>query len=450
MLRNSFKIAWRNFIKDRRFTLINLIGLATGMACTMLVWLWINDERGVDKFNEKDARLYQLMLNWDDGSSVFTNEGSPGLLAQSLAQVYPDIEYAVPVVPPSSFDQPGILSYGEKHLNVDGQFAGKDFFNAFSFPLLAGDRDHILSDPHSILLSRKVAENIFGTVKGVVGKTIGWNQANNIGNFTVGGVFENPPAHSTLQFDAVFSYDLYLQKNPKMLEWGNNEPNTYIVLKKGVDPLLLDKKIAGFIKQKRPESKASIFLQKFSDKYLHNHYENGRPSGGRIEYVKLFSIIALFILVIACINFMNLATARAARRMKEAGIKKVMGAARMELVLQYLGESMLLSFFALIVAFGMVWLVLPAFNHLTGKQIAMGADPRMAAVFMGIAICRRINGRELSRFLSIPVQSIRSVARQMESRRFRTVDQAGLGSISICDFSDLYVWVCWLCINKCN
>jgi ABC-type antimicrobial peptide transport system permease subunit len=390
MFKYSLKIAWRNILRDRSFTLLNLVGLSTGLACTLLIFLWVHDERSVDQFNENDGRLFQVMANWQTPQGVQTGDNTPGLLAQTLTADMPEVEYAVPVIPPSWFDKKGIVIYGGQRLEASNQFAGKDYLQVFSYPLLQGDRGSALAGNRTILISDELARKLFhitasttggpmggspgGSLSNVIGKTVEWNQKDFSGVYEVSGVFQKPPANATAQFDIVFNYDLFLQKNPKLLNWGNNDPNTYVMLKRGTDVAAFDRKIAGLVQARNKDSKQTLFLQKYSDRYLHNHYDNGVPSGGRIEYVRLFTIIALFILIIACINFMNLSTAKAAERMKESGIKKVMGASRLSLVVQYLGESLLMATLAAGIAVLLVAVLLPRFNGITGKQLTLAVD----------------------------------------------------------------------------
>ncbi|HEV9035846.1 MAG TPA: ABC transporter permease [Puia sp.] len=369
MFKNSLKLAWRNLLKDRLFTLLNLVGLATGLACTLLIYLWVNDELHMDRFNSDDSRLYQVMKNSPTPTGIETVPNTPGLLASTLARQMPDVEYAVAVIPPSWFDRKGIITYQGHLFEASGQFAGKDFFNVFSYDLLRGNREEVMKDKGAVLISDDLARRVFGSADDVVGKSIEWNQKDFSGVYPIAGVFRKPSANSTSQFDVLFNYDLFVDKYPKMTDWGNSDPSSYVVLKPGTDAVAFDRKIAGLIKANSHDSQETLFMQKFSDKYLHNHYENGAPSGGRIEYVRLFSIIAAFILVIACVNFMNLSTAKAVSRMKETGIKKVIGAPRYTLILQYLSESLLMSFLSALVAVGMVLLVLPQFNTITGKDM---------------------------------------------------------------------------------
>src|SRR5258708_6545096 len=375
MLIHSFKIAWRNLLKDRSFTILNLLGLATGLACTILIYLWVSDERQIDTFNDTDSRLFQVMKNSKKSDGIGTDERTPGLLASTLATEIPEVEYATAVIPVSWFDKKGILSYQGHPITVNEQFAGPDYFKIFSYRLIEGDKEHVLSDRHSIAISNELALKIFNTTDHVVGRSVEWNQKDYSGVYLISGIFEKPPANATAQFDLVFSYDLFLEKNPKLQSWTNNDPSTYVVLKKGANADQFNNRIAHLLTNKNSMALSTLFIQKYSDRYLHNHYENGVPAEGRIEYVHLFSLIALFLLVIACINFMNLSTAKAVGRIKETGIKKVMGAQREMLIAQYLGESLLLSFLAAAVAIGLVMLLLPSFNQLTGKQLSLALTP---------------------------------------------------------------------------
>ncbi|MDP4151152.1 MAG: ABC transporter permease [Bacteroidota bacterium] len=387
MFRHYFKIAWRSLLKARQFTFLNLVGLSTGLACTLFILLWVNDELHVDQFNEKDSQLFQVMQNWETPQGVETNENTPGPLASTLAAEMPEVAYSVPVIPATWSDKKGVLTYGDSHVEASQQFVGKDFLRVFTYPLRQGNKEDALSNKNSILLSEELARKLFPMTEHIVGKTVSWNQKDYSGVYVISGVFAPLPLHATAQFDMLFNYDLFLEKNPKKVDnWGNNDPATYVILKKGTDVSSFNKKIANLLKARDPNSKQTLFLQKYSDRYLHNHYENGVPSGGRIEYVRLFSIIALFILVIACINFMNLSTAKAVGRMKEAGVKKVMGASRSSLVLQYLGESTLMAGLALLIAVIPVILLLGRFNEITGKHLRIHFDAGLISLVLGITL----------------------------------------------------------------
>jgi len=385
MLKSYFKIAWRNLLKDRQFTLLNLIGLSTGLACALLIWLWVTDERSMDKFNEKDSQLYQVMQNIQHENNIETMNHTAGLLANALKKEMPEVEYASTVVPASWFDSKGIASTGEVKVKAGAQFVSRDYFNVFTVPVLLGDKTKVVEDKHSIAISDELAMKLFHTAN-VVGKTIDWNQGEFTGPYQVAAVFAKNASNVSDKFDMIFNFDQFKERRPGMDDWGNSDPSTFVILKKGTSIAAFNAKIKNFFSTKGKEGGKTYFAVKFSDKYLHGIYKEGNPAGGRIAYVKLFSIIAIFILVIACINFMNLSTAKASRRIKEVGIKKVVGARRRTLIIQYLGESVFMSFLALILAVLLIALLLPAFNQITGKTINLQFDAKLVFSVLGITI----------------------------------------------------------------
>jgi putative ABC transport system permease protein len=385
MNNNNFKIAWRNLVKDRQFTFLNLLGLSTGLACALLIYLWISDELEVDKFHANDKRLYQVMQvsREDDGINVY--EMTPAPLAEALPKDMPEVEYAVGVDAPNT--RTGVLSTGGKQVRVTEEYAGKDFFQVFSYPLLEGDKDRVLADPTSVVLSDELAKKLWPGGQNVIGKTLTWHNGVYSGSYQVTGVFKKPPANSTAQFDLLFTLSLYVSKSVNAGHWDNNDPSTYIVLKQGTDMAAFNHKLKRYLQLKtKNQPDENLFIRRYSDKYLYSKFENGIQAGGRIEYVRTFSLIAIFILVIACINFMNLSTAKAARRLKEVGIKKVVGATRVALMIQYLTESLLMTFLSFLLALLFVGLLLPAFDELTGKQLVLHFDIRLFFVAIGMCL----------------------------------------------------------------
>ena len=386
MFRHNFIISFRNFKRNKSSFFINLVGLSTGLACTLLIYLWVNDELNMDTFHEKDAQLFQVMKNHTDAQGIDTGEDTPGLLARTLVEEMPEVKRAVSVFPPADYTFKGILSVDETHVKARSKFADKDFFQIFSYPLLQGDKDQVLSDPSAVVISEDLAMNLFHTTDNVVGKRVAWKGERHSGEFLIAGVFKNLPANATIQFDIVFNYDLLLEKFSGFLQWGNNGPSTYVILKQNTDVAGLNDKIVNFVKSKYAEAQTTLFARPYADRYLYSEYENGVLVGGRIEYVRLFSIIAIFILVIACINFMNLSTAKASRRLKEIGVKKAIGADRKTLFTQYLGESLLITLLSLIVAIILVLLFLPQFNTITGKQLTLSFDKNLMLSVVGITL----------------------------------------------------------------
>jgi ABC-type antimicrobial peptide transport system permease subunit len=377
------KMAWRSLVKDRQFTILNLLGLASGLACALMIYLWIVDERRVDKYNPNDEQLFQVMQNIPHDNGVETIEYTPGLLADALAQEMPEVQYAATVVPASWFASKGLISSGESKVKTSGQFISRDYFNLFSCPIVGGDKNALFADLQSIAISDELAQKIFKN-DNPVGKTVEWTQDDFNGTYHIVAVFKKNPVNASERFDLLFNYALFAEKRSSMLSWDNSDPSTYILLKKETNPGLFNAKLKDYLKTKDKKSGSTLFTRSFSDKYLYGQYKDGVQSGGRIAYVKLFGAIAIFILVIACINFMNLSTARAARRMKEVGIQKAMGASRSRLIIQYLGESVLTSFFALLLAVVLIVTFLPVFNSITGKELTL--DLNTSVIIAAIAI----------------------------------------------------------------
>jgi predicted permease len=375
MLKNYFKTAWRSLIASKPFSLINISGLALGIASSLLIFLWVNDEISVDKFHAHGDRLFLMYENESIDGKTFSGYWTPGLLAQELKKKIPDVQYATDMYSHEGTN----FEAGDKRLKEDGMDADSDFFKMFSYPLLQGDPATALNTPATIAISDKMASSFFGSPHDAMGKTIRWENSR---NFTVTAVFAKPPAKSSAQFDYVINWSAELDANPWLKEWDNNSPNTAILLRADADPKKVSAKLDHFLDQYN-HSFTSTFrldlgMQPYGDTWLHAEFTNGKPSGGRIEYVRLFSLIAVFILFIACINFMNLTTARAGRRAKEIGIRKVAGAIRGPLVRQFLIEAVLITAIAAGIALLIVTAILPQFNQLTGKQIIL---PWSSAIF---------------------------------------------------------------------
>lgn len=376
MFRHNFLLTFRNFNRYRSSFLINLTGLSTGLACFLLIYLWVSDELSYDKFHEHDKQLYQVMLNHEESGSLNTDAITQTLMAKALAEEVPEIVSAVEDTPPEWFADSFTLSDGKTNFHSLGKFSGEAYFQMFSFDLIHGKKDKVLSDKKSIVISESLAKKLFKTPGDAIGKFIDWNLMHFKGSATVSGVFRDLPSNSTDHFEFIIPFKVFEGLFGKQSNiWSNYNAMTHVLLKEGTDVASLNSKIKNFVKEKKENSNVTIFVRPFSDRYLYNNYENGVLAGGRIEYVKLLSIVAIFILVIACINFMNLSTARASRRVKEVGVKKAIGASRKALILQYLSESTLLVFIALIVSIGLVLLLLPQFNSITGKNLSIPFDP---------------------------------------------------------------------------
>lgn len=365
MFQNYFKTAWRNLIKNKGFTLLNITGLALGMASAILIILWIQSELTFDKFNAKGDRLYILANQDKFNGEVWAWSFTPKILAPTIAENYPDVETY------SRFNECGFLfTEGDKRLTVSGAFVDTGFLNMFSLPLQQGDPGKVLTAPDNIVLTSKLANKLFGTDK-VLGKVVRIDSSE---NFTVTGVLADLPENTRFNFEYLVPWSFMSKLGWNDSSWGNNSVTSYVLLKPGVSQASFNKKIRNTTinhTSGRDKSGTKVFTQPFEDAYLYNYSEHGQFVAGRLKMVRLFMIIAAFILIIACINFMNLSTARSEKRSKEVGIRKVVGAPKGLLIAQFLGESILISFLAGVVAIGIVALSLPAFNQLVEKQLSM-------------------------------------------------------------------------------
>ena len=369
MWKHNIKLAFRNFKKNRTSFLINLVGLSTGLACTLLIYLWVSDEVNVDKFHQKEDRLFQVLQARQFPQKIATWEITPILLANALEQDLPEIKAATNIS--SKEESPkGAFSFKDKSVIAEGLYASENFFEVFTFPIKESDGQFFFKDKNSIAVSESFAQKLFSTTKNVVGKTIECTRWQQKKSYRIAAVFKTPPSNSTLQFDFVWNMQLLVDEDEHSGKWNGDYAKTFLVLKPDVNAEKFDKRLASFMNTKTDERKKSqLFMQQFSSKYLNGKYENGKIAGGRISYVWLFSIIAIFILIIACINFMNLSTAQASTKMKEIGVKKTIGADRQTLIQQFLGESILMSFLSLSVAILLVLTFLPTFNDITSKVL---------------------------------------------------------------------------------
>ncbi len=378
MIRHTFLLILRNFRRFRSSFFINLIGLSTGLASALLIYLWVMDERATDRFHANEGRLFQVMANHHNSDRVETMEATPDPLALALAREIPEVSHSVNLAPASWFSKFTLAVEGSAtRIKASGQFVDSAYLNVFSFPLVQGNPRTALADPKAVLITEQLAVNLFGNTEKAIGQTVDWNISQFKGRGVVTGVMKDIPSASTQRFDFLLTMEAFRAIAGRDENWGNNGPSTFVVLHEGSDALSTSLKIADFIKRKKPGIHVDLFLRPYSSGYLHGRYDNGALAGGRIEYVRLFSVIAAFILLIACINFMNLSTAKASRRIKEVGIKKAVGAGRHLLILQYLGESMLMSFLSLITALILTQLALPSFDLLTGKTLHLEFTPQL-------------------------------------------------------------------------
>ncbi len=380
MLKHSLLIVYRNLLRNKSAFFINLIGLSTGLACTILIYLWVNDELNMDKFNKNDERLFQVLEYLDIDGEKMANPYSSGLLAETLAKEMPEVEYSVSCV---IRREDRTLSVDDKYIKAIVQYASNDYFNVFSYDFVQGNIETALRDKNSIVISEELAMKLFNSTDNVVGKDI---EIEHEKLYRVTGIFKTP-ANSSAQFDFVMPMMAYQDIDSFVLSWNYNKVKTYVVLRPQSDIKAFDKKIANLLQNKRDKSDGvTLITRRFSKDYLYGNYESGVQSGGRIEYVKLFSVIAFFILIIACINFMNLSTAKAIKRLKEIGVKKAMGANRKSFIYQHLGESILMTVVSVLIAIILIAFLLPSFNQISGKHLTLGFNLNLILPILTITL----------------------------------------------------------------
>ena len=379
MIKNYFKTAWRNLLQNKTFSLINIFGLALGMTCSLVIMLWLSDEMKKDKFHQNGKRLYRVMENQFYSGNVSTFDATPGILAENIVKDIPDIQMASQML----WEEEPLFTVDNTYDKEKGRYVEKDFLRMFSFKLTKGDPVTALARPDAVVISKKLADKYF---KGLdpVGKMI---RIDNTDNVMVTGVLDEIPKSSSLTFDFLMSFEQWRKKNDWAKDWGNNGPRCYVMLAPNTSVDKVNAKIKNYIKTKNKESNVNLFLQNYGESYLYSDWENGKQNGGRIEYVKIFSIVGIIILVIACINFMNLATARSLRRAREIGVRKVVGAGKRQLIGQFIGESLFVSFLAICISLVIVMLLLPSFNTLTEKHLSLDfTDPSFLLLLLGLVL----------------------------------------------------------------
>jgi len=373
MIKNYVKIAWRNISKNKLHSFINIAGLASGMAVAMIIGLWIYDEASANRHFKNYERLYQVMMHQTFDGVRGSQQAMPFPVGEELKNKYPDFKG----VAMCDWGQPHSLVYGEKKISKRGHFIGEEAVNMFSLKILNGDKDP-LHDPYSIVLTNETAKILFGN-ENPVGKIV---KMDNETNLKVTAVVPKQPKNSSLAFDYLIPFQLeeIIDDGIKVYHksnWANNSWQVFVQVNDKVTPATANAKIKNVVishltdentlKHIRPE----VFIHPMSKWRLYNDFENGKNTGGFIKYVRMFAILGLIVLLIACINFMNLNTARSEKRAKEVGIRKAVGSGRKQLINQFLGESMMISALAFFLSLGIVAIALPYFNKLTDKEMSL-------------------------------------------------------------------------------
>jgi len=396
MIPNFIKLTFRNLWKNRSYSFLNIFGLAIGIACAGLIFLWVEDQLGYDQFLSRRDRLYYLPTNQTNQGKVRTFNSTPVLLAPAIVREIPGIEKTCRLrsVKP-------VFTVGDKAIYESGGWADSTLFDLFDLSFQEGSAGTAFADLSGIVISDKMARQFFGNEK-ALGKML---RMDNNKEFRVSGVIRDIPVNASWRLEWIGSFQRFYNDHKAegwMDNWGTYSINTFALLSPGADVEAINKKLAPFIESKKKGAGAVAWLFSAMDWHLRDHFEDGKIAGGRIVYIRMFVVIAWIILLIACINFMNLATARSDKRSKEVGVRKVMGAERRGLVGQFIGESIVMASLSVTIGVILISLVMPAFALLTGKPLEMGlTKPLHIAALAAIAlICGVVSGSYPALYLS--------------------------------------------------
>ncbi|MFC1725874.1 ABC transporter permease, partial [candidate division KSB1 bacterium] len=405
MLKNYLKIALRNLKRQKMYSFINISGLGLGLACCILILLWMNDELSYDRFHKNAEDIYAVGCRMKIGDRVEYFFASPSAVGPAFKSEFPEIINSVRIYGET---KDMVLKYGEKKYNEVISFADPEIFEVFSFPLVYGDKDNALANPQSIILTEDMALKYFGS-KSPLGEMI---QLDNSNFYTVTGVVKNIPKNSTIQFDFLIPLAFLTERYGAdyLNMWRNYAYRTYFQVQKGISIDILNEKISNRFKKENTGDNEDIFLRPLSGLHL---YWMGH-GGGNIESVRVFGIAAILILFIACINFINLSLAGSVSRSKEIGLRKAFGAFKKDIIKQFYGESILLLCFSLILSIVLVKLTIPVFNGFTGKHLTFNilGDLKIMQILFGMTVftaivCGSYPALYLSTFQ--PVNAIRGI-----------------------------------------
>lgn len=385
MFQHNLKLTFRNFRKHKSQFLINLIGLSSGMACALFIYLWVADEFSIDRFHANADRMYQVMTNHEDGGEIVTQIITPGLLLDALKSEVPEVEKATAW----TIQYTANLSVDEAYHPAVGLFASREFLDVFSYPLLKGHPETALTDKTGIIISKSLSSRLFKE-EDPIGQSIEWDARGVSKTFVVTGVLADIPGNSSFDFDYILPWDYFHDELFRDKSWSNYYALTTVLLnaesiRNKASQQQISAKINSVFKQYNDDH-VQLSLVRYTDLYLYDKYENGQEAGGLIDYVHLLIVIGVFILFIASVNFINLSTAKATSRTREIGVKKSLGASRKLLIWQYLTESVVLSMLSLILALLIAWALLPYFNQIVGKSISAIPDVRLLLMALAIIL----------------------------------------------------------------
>jgi len=379
MLKNYFKAAFRNFGKSQGFTFLNISGLAIGIACAGLIFLWVKDELTFNHYFSNKENIYKILNNQTYDGKTFTFNSTPGPLAEALKEEVPGIKNTAR----GSWKETKPFTKGDNSINAEGMFVDPSFLQIFHLQFVKGSPASALSDPKSVVLTEKMARNLFGN-EDAMGKEVR-TEKNEL--FKVTAIVKDIPENTSFSFQWLAPFQNFENENQWLKQWGNNGVLTFVETTPGANIKNMNGQLHDFLKSKGPDLISKFSVYPMSRWHLYDQFDNGKEMEGSIKYVRLFSIIAWIILIIACINFMNLSTARSEKRAREVGVRKVLGAGKGSLRFQFLSESILMAFMATVFAILLILLTLPSFNNLVQKHLSLSiSDWSNWAAFIAIAV----------------------------------------------------------------
>jgi putative ABC transport system permease protein len=417
MIKNYFKTTIRNLWKNKAYSFLNIFGLSIGIACAGFIFLWVDDELNWDQFNIKKDKLYRIKENQKYDTYVATFGSTPTPMAPAMLQEIPGIANTCRIIGSNS----ALTTIGDKSMYTFPNYADASMFSMFTFPFVQGNAKTAFKELYSMVITESTAKKFFGDEKNIIGKTV---RVDNKQNYVITGVVKDIPHNSTVQFEWVAPFQIWYDENKSWAQsWGNNDIDTYVEIKPGVSAASVNNMLYNFIQKREPKSLARPFLFAANDWHLRDDFDNGVQTGrGKITYVHLFSIIAWIILLIACINFMNLSTARSEKRAREVGVRKVLGSGKRMLIFQFIGEAIFMAALSAIFAVIMMTLFLPAFNLLVQKNLELGLNNplHLIALIIIVLICGLFAGSYPSLYLSSfnPVFVLKGVNMKSSSAAF--------------------------------
>jgi putative ABC transport system permease protein len=394
MLKNYFKAAFRNLWKNKGYSFLNIGGLAIGMACAGLIFLWVEDKLTFNHYFSNRDNLYKVKDRQTYDGNTFTFDATPGPLAAGIKTEIPGIKNTAR----TTWGNSVIFSLKDKPIYEQGLYVDPPFLTMFQLQFIQGNAKTAFAQLHSLVISETMANKFFGAGN-IIGKTL---KVDNKEDYAITGVFKDLPKNVSFYFNWLANFKIYEDQNKWLQAWGNNGVRTFVETQPNADVAAINKKLYGYVQTKHTDASARMSIYPMNRWRMYDSFENGKEIPGQIKYVKLFNAIAWIILIIACINFMNLSTARSEQRAKEVGVRKVMGAGKRKLIGQFIGESVFTSMVALLLAVGIIYISLPAFNLLVEKQLSVDIfNPIHIGSLLTIAlICGLIAGSYPAFYLS--------------------------------------------------